>query len=125
MANSKTVKKDNTDFLMKIVYVVGLAFVIIALLTFLVGKNDQGNSGGYIIFHQGAGYLLLMVVFALIAAGAIIYGLNAYKRTQETKSLLVPFIVAVVFIVIAFGKGCTDKANNGVTGPRGTPTVNR
>lgn len=112
-----TENKDNTGLLMEIVYIVGLAFVLIALLTFLVGKNDAGNSGGYIIFHQGAWYIIGMILFCLIAAVAVRWGLRRYAATQEVGKLFLPFVIAVAFLALAFGKGCSDKANNNFRAP--------
>jgi uncharacterized membrane protein len=112
---AKVEKKDNTDMLMHIVYVVGLAFIFIALLVFLVGKNDEGHSGGYIIFHNGFWYVAGMVFFCLVAAACIVWGIRRYNASQETGKLVLPFILAVAFLVLAFGKGCTDKANNYTT----------
>jgi hypothetical protein len=115
-------QKDNTDFLMNIVYVGILAFIIIAIIAF-AGKDAEGHGGFQIIFNQGPLYIASMIFFALVAAGAAVFGISRYRKTQKTNSLVAPGIIMVIFLAIAFGKGCTDKANDGVTGPKGRPVT--
>lgn len=95
--------------------------LIIAFLVFGFGKNDEGHTGFQVIFHQGAWYITTMVFFALIGAGGLYFAYKIYDTTQEMGKSIIALIVGLVFFVIAFGKGCTDKANDGVTGPGGRP----
>lgn len=117
-------KKDNTNQLMNIVYIVAITFVIIAICTFLINK-DGGVSGWYVITHNGFGYIALMIFFSAVAAAAIVFGIKRYNKTQEGKSIIPYIVVAFIFLAIAFGKACTDKANNNVTGPGGAPTESK
>lgn len=97
--------------------------IIVGVSVFLFGENDQGNTGWEIISHQGGWYLSTMGLFAGAGLAMLYYGYKAYQKSQEAKSMIGPIIICFVFWCLTFGKGCTDKANDGVTGPKGRPTT--
>lgn len=95
-------------------------FIIVALVTFL-GKGGTTVSGWQIIANQTFGEWFWML-FASAIAGVVVWAyIKFYKKTQDSKGI-VPFAIAfMLFISIAFGKACTDKANEGVTSGKGRP----
>lgn len=98
------------------------AVILIALLVFGFGKNEWGHTGFEVVFHQGAWFLITMLFFFALAVAAAWYGWRVYSRTQEFFGVpLALAIVAIIFIGIAFGKGCDVKGSDGVTGPKGRP----
>lgn len=117
-----TSKQDKT--MGRIVLGVAAAFVLFALLVFGFGKNDYGHTGFQIIFSQGTWYVITMLLFFALAVAAAYGAFRVYNREQDlTLGVYALAVVAIVFLSIAFGKGCTDKDNDGVTGPRGRPVV--
>jgi hypothetical protein len=103
-----------------IVVCVAVAMVIFAFVVFLTSKNDAGHTGWQVITYQGAWYLTTMAFFALLGVASLVGGWLWYKKTEdEPNKALGGAIVAAIFFSIAFGKGCTDTANDGVTGPKG------
>ena len=101
--------------------VAGLAVIIIVAIIAFLGKGGTEVSGWQIITNQTFGEWFWML-FASAIAGVIVWAyIKYYKKTQDAKGM-VPFIVAfMLFVAIAFGKGCTDKANEGVTSGNGRP----
>lgn len=95
--------------------------ILVALIAFLFTGEP---TGWQVIFNQGAAYILSMFFFFAISLVAIYAAYRVYNKNQETTlGFWAAIVVAVVFIAIAFGKGCTDKANSGVTGPGGAPAA--
>jgi len=95
-------------------------FIVIATIVYL-SNSDGGSSGWQIVMNQ-TGNEWFWMIFASIVSGVVVWAYTKfYKKTQDTKSI-VPFAVAfALFFSIAFGKGCTDKANGGVTSGKGRP----
>lgn len=100
---------------------IGITVIIIIALIAFLGKGGTAVSGWQIITNQTFGEWFWML-FASAVAGAVVWAyIKFYKRTQDAKGM-VPFVIALMlFIAIAFGKGCTDKANEGVTSGNGRP----
>jgi hypothetical protein len=97
--------------------------LLIAAGIFLFTPNEYGHTGAQIIFSQGFWYLFWMGVFVLIALIAVVAAVRIYRKTGNANKLGLPIFIAIVFLGIAFGKGCTDKANDGVTSPAGRPVI--
>lgn len=94
-----------------------LAVILIIAAFAFFGKNshDDPTTGAQVIAHEGGGFWLGVVVCIIGAAAAIFLGIKRYNKTQDGNSLTPWIAAALLFIGIAFGKGCTDKANQGVT----------
>lgn len=105
--------KDNTSLLMKIVIGFIGAVAVFALVTFLAGGGAQ------VLGHEGAGFWISLVLFVAFAVLAGWLGYRRYTRTQDGIDTVPYLIVVAILLGIAFGKGCTDKANDGVTTAKG------
>jgi hypothetical protein len=108
-------KKVSDDKLMKIVFLAIAAFLVIGLTIFLFNR-DGGASGAEVLGKEGGGFWFTAILFAAIGSGAVYLAFNKFKTTQAK---IISLIVAAICLAIAFGKGCTDKANGGVTTSEG------
>lgn len=95
-------------------------FLIVAAIDFFFTKTG-GVNGWQIVFNQTANEWFWMIFFSALAGGVVWGYTKFYNKKQDTKGYR-PFAWAfIIFVSIAFGKGCTDKANGGVTSGNGRP----
>lgn len=100
--------------------------VVLILFVAVVAYLFTGNPTGWqVLKAQDGWYLATMLAFFAAGVYAIWRGIASYQKTQEAKSFRPAFIVFAIFCAIAFGKGCTDKTNSGVTAPSGRIETNR
>lgn len=99
--------------------VIGLSIMIIAAFIHFLVNADGGLSGWQILKREGAAFWIGILLAGVVAGGLTKFAMLRYRKTQEGMSVI-PIIVAIfIVIAIAFGKGCTDKANGGVTTEKG------
>src|SRR5690242_6917159 len=97
-----------------------VTFFIIAVSAFL-GKDEGGISGWQALGQQSAGFWVLASLLSLGAGVIVHFATKAIKKGSDSRITIPAFIVIGVFLSIAFGRACTDKANDGVTSPKGRP----
>ena len=113
--------RDSTDkkWAIPVIGIV-LLFIIIALVSFF-GKDEGGISGLQALQQEGTSFWIWAIVLSALSGIVGFFGLKAYDKEKDVK-IMKPFALAIViFLSIAFGKGCTDKANDGVTTEKGRP----
>lgn len=113
-------EKPGTSFLIG-----AAAILLFGVVYFLFSKNNAANphsvTGWEVIRNQNFSFWLWAIVFTALAA-AVIYFLNRYLiNGGDSKPFGNWWIVIAIFLSIAWGKACTDKANDGVTAPGYTP----
>lgn len=113
--------KDSTDKLWGLVTLaIVVLFLIIGISSFM-GSDEGGISGWQTLKQEGAGFWVSSIILSALSGIALFFGIKVYDKNRDVK-MLKPFLLAiVVFMSIAFGKGCTDKANDGVTTAKGRP----
>lgn len=101
--------------------VIGITVVLIIAMVAFLGKGGTEVSGWEILMNQTFNEWFWMVLASVIA-GLIVYAyIRYYRKTQDTKGITAFAAGFMIFVAIAFGKGCTDKANEGVTSGKGRP----
>lgn len=105
------------------VILVVAAMAIFAILTFLFTKDDhEGAITGVQALKQQTTEFWIWAIALTIGAGVlthfVVKKVKANAGYGVSYNVLIPIIV---FIAIAWGKGCTDKANDGVTAGKGRP----
>lgn len=108
--------KDNTSLLMKIAAGFIVAVLVFALITFLA------SGGAEVLGNEGAGFWIGLILFVAFALFVAYLGYRRYTKSQEGTDTIPYLIIVAIFLGIAFGKGCTDKANDGVTTSQGRVT---
>ena len=114
--------KENKVMAGVIVFV--LAAIIFAVTQFLFTKSGdyEGAITGVQALQQQTTEFWLNAIGWSVASGVALY--FAVKKIKKMAGFGVPLTVlvpAIIFIAIAWGKGCTDKANDGVTSGKGRP----
>lgn len=113
--------KDNV--LMKIVALAVLVMITVALFVFLFtkGVHEGAITGFQALDQQGTDFWIGAILFS-VGAGVITYfALRKSKNLGGFGLSLKWLIPVIVFVGIAWGKGCTDKDNDGVTAAGGRP----
>lgn len=112
--------KDSSDkFWGKVTLGIIAIMLVIAGVAFF-GKDDGDPISGWeALGRMGASFWAWAVVLS-VAAGAILsFGIKVYNKELDVK-VLRPFLFAtVLFLGLAWGKGCDVKTNGGVTAPKG------
>jgi hypothetical protein len=98
--------------------------LLISVLVFLFNA-DGGYSGWQILKQEGAGFWIVAIISVVIIYFLANAMVKRYEKTQEGGSTTAYLIAIAVFLAIAFGKGCTDKANGGVTTSQGRPAATK
>jgi hypothetical protein len=104
--------------------IVAAFFLLIGMLIFLFTKDNAANphsiTGIQALGQQGLSFWLWAIVFTALASAVAIW---AFKRfaTEDSSSFGNFWIIFGIFLAIAWGKGCTDKATDGVTSSKGRP----
>ncbi len=109
-----------TDWFL-IAVAVGL-MLIVGVIEFL-GKHGTITSGFEILMNQTANEWFWMI-FGSVFCGGLVYAFyKYYQKQQDVPGNMVRSFAAafMIFAGIAFGKACTDKANEGVTSGNGRP----
>jgi hypothetical protein len=108
-------KSFNVNWLFLIVPVI----IIAAAISFTFGKDGYGHgiTGAQALSYE-SGWFWFFVVLGILVAGALVYlALRNVRNEGKTSTTIVLIALAVVCFFGPFGKGCTDKANQGVTAP--------
>jgi len=101
--------------------VAGIFVIIVISIIAFLSKGGTTVSGWEILTNQTFGEWFWMIFASAVAGGVVWAYIKFYKKTQDSKGI-VPFAIAfMLFVAIAFGKACTDKANEGVTSGKGRP----
>ncbi len=100
--------------------------LLIAVCVFLFTKDNAANpysvTGWQVLGMQSFSFWLWAIFFTALA-GVGIWAANKYLiNGGDSKPFGNWWILIAVFLSIAWGKACTDKANDGVTAPGFTPT---
>jgi amino acid permease len=102
---------------------IGVAvMLVIGLIEFLT--NSDGGATGFEILANQTGSEWTRLIFGTLAIGVVVFLYRKfYEKKQDTRqeSLISLAVAIMLFAGIAFGKGCTDKANGGVTSGNGRP----
>lgn len=102
--------------------IIGITLIVVAgLIEFLFNKGNNLFTGWQILKNQTFGEWFRMFFFTILAAGTFYAFLKYYKKEQDTRGIKVFVFALMAFVAIAFGKACTDKANDGVTSGKGRP----
>jgi len=112
-------QKDNR--LMKIVFGFVAAAIVAAIAIFLFSRDPGGISGAETLGQEGASFWIWAVILTLASIASAVYGYRLFIKNQKPITIIVAAVVVVVLLAIAWGKGCTDKANDGVTTEHGRP----
>lgn len=113
-------KKDST---MRAV-IIGLAVILlISFNVFLFTKDcAECYTGWQILGMKGVSFWIWAIVLTALAAGVVFLIVRALRASGGVGISLNVLIPVVVFLSIAWGGVCTDKANNGVTTEKYKPT---
>ncbi len=105
--------------------IVASIILFIGVLIFLFTKDNAANpnsiTGWEVLGQQSFSFWLWAAFFSLLAGGVVAFLSKYFRADGDSKSFGVAWIVIGAFLAIAWGKGCTDKANDGVTAPQGRP----
>lgn len=113
--------KDSTDKLWGLVTLAIVVLFLIVGVSAFMGSDEGGISGWQTLKQEGSGFWISSIILSALSGVALFFGIKVYDKNRDVK-MLKPFLLAiVVFMSIAFGKGCTDKANDGVTTEKGRP----
>lgn len=115
--------KKNTDKTIIALIIFVSAVLIISLSVFLFQKDcAECYTGWQILGMQGLNFWGSAIFFTALAGGFTFFVVKKVINAGGVGVSLNWVIPIVVFISIAFGKACTDKANNGVTSEKFKPT---
>lgn len=102
-----------------------IAVVTVILLisgyTFFFDSDEGGITGWETLRQEGPNFWFGVIFGSVGAAIVIRYVINRVTKSGGVGVGYSALIAAVIFLSIAFGKGCTDKANDGVTTEKGRP----
>lgn len=111
-------KKDNGNLIGGIFLAV-LLIVCVCIYLFSGNSAADPTTGVDVLKAQGGGYFRSMIGWSVIGLVAAFIGWLLYHIKGRAGYLIIGIIVAIAFITVGVGKGCTDKANDGVTSPAG------
>lgn len=115
--------KKSTDKTIIAMIIFVSAVLIIGMSVFLFQKNcAECYTGWQILGMQGLNFWGSAIFFSVLGFGGIFF---LVKKVINAGGAGVPLswaIPIIIFFSIAFGKACTDKANNGVTSEKYKPT---
>lgn len=112
--------KDSSDKKWGIITLgVVVLMTIIASIAFL-GKSQGDLISGWEALNRIGGGFWTLAIGLTIGAGVLAYfGIKVYDKQRDV-SMLKPFLAGVVlFLALAWGKGCDVKQSGGVTGGKG------
>lgn len=112
----EAIKKNDT-----LQVALGVAIVVAIAIPVFLGRGGTVISGWQVLMNQSAGEWFRMILFSLLAGVVIFFWIRYHRKTQDGRNYRAFLWSAVIFISIAFGKACTDKANEGVTSANGRP----
>ena len=115
----RVIEKIKSNDTLQVVLFVSV-IILIAIPVFL-GRGGTVISGWKTLMNQTGSEWLRMIIFSLCAVAVIYVWIRYYKKKQDGTGYRAFLWGAVIFIAIAFGKACTDKANEGVTSGNGRP----
>ena len=103
--------------------IIGVAVILlISLNVFLFTKDcPECYTGWQILGMKGASFWIWAFVLTALAAGVMFLVVRALRASGGVGISLNVLIPIVVFLSIAWGGVCTDKANDGVTAEKYTP----
>lgn len=111
----------NENKLMTVVILLIIGIFAIAVNEFLFTKDCQECLTGWTVLKQEGwnfwGWALGLSALSGVATYFIVKKVKG-DGGYGSISMLIPVLI---LLSIAFGKGCTDKANNGVTTEKGNP----
>lgn len=102
-----------------------ITLIIVALMLVIAGVSFLGRdcdtciSGWETLKQEGPNFWWSAAIFSALAAAATWAFIFFYKKIREFKPVKPLLIAVIVFLAVAWGKGCTDKANNAVTTEKG------
>jgi hypothetical protein len=103
---------------------VGIVSAILLFSLLYWGLNGDGGITGFQVLARQKGGFWLGLIISVIAIGVLVYFMiRHYSKTQDGSSTTAFLIAIAIFMGIAFGKGCTDKANGGTTAGKGRPST--
>lgn len=95
--------------------------LLISGYTFFFDSDEGGITGWETLKQEGPNFWF-GVLFGSVGAAVVLHYL--VKKVTKSGGVGVGYgslIAVAIFLSIAFGKGCTDKANDGVTTEKGRP----
>lgn len=119
MKKIKDFIKNNKATAGMIALVAGI--LLVSGYTFFFDSDEGGVTGWETIKQEGPNFWF-GVLFGSVGAAVVIHYL--VKKLTKSGGVGVGYgslIAVAVFLSVAFGKGCTDKANNAVTTEKGRP----
>jgi hypothetical protein len=115
--------KKNTDKTIIALIIFVSAVLLISILVFLTGKDcPECYTGWQILGMQGLNFWGNAIFFSVLGFGATFFVVKKVINAGGVGVSLNWVIPIIIFFSIAFGKACTDKANNGVTSEKFKPT---
>ena len=100
------------------------AILVIALGTFLFTKDCETCITGLTALKLQGGDFWVWAIGLTALSSFILYRIiKAVKKSGGYGISISVLIPIIVFISIAFGRACTDKANNGTTSAKGNPNI--
>jgi uncharacterized membrane-anchored protein YitT (DUF2179 family) len=115
--------KESNKFMGWAVIILGAAILAISFYTFLFTKEtyEGAITGLQALQQQTTEFWIWAIILSALS------GVGVFFIAKKVKSLgghgvpLSVFIPIIIFLTIAWGKGCTDKQNDGVTAGKGRP----
>jgi FtsH-binding integral membrane protein len=99
-----------------------LLVAVLFVTEFLLGKEEGGITGLQALGQQAASFWILLALAGVAAFFIVKFAIKKYNREGADSGFMHPaLITAALLIGIASMKGCEDKANGGVTSPKGRP----
>lgn len=100
------------------------ALVLLGILTneFLFTKDcDTCITGAQALAQEGAGFWFFAITIPIVVA-VMVYFIFKYVDSQGGVGVSISILVIpLLFLAIAWGKGCTDKADGAVGTKKGRP----
>ncbi len=90
---------------------------IIGICIFLFSKDDAGLTGIQTLRLESTAFWVCAVICFILSVVFIVLGIRSNNTTGGSGKTVALFIIAAALLFGPFGKGCTDKANKGVTAP--------
>lgn len=98
--------------------------IVVGLSYFLFTKDShEGAITGWQAFQQmDASFWGWAIGLTALAGASFFLFAKIYDKVKDLGATRWMLIVGLIFLSIAWGKGCDVKSNDGVTSPKGRPT---
>ena len=113
----KISEKNGTIFGLGVI----LTIILIGIGTFLGRDCPECISGWETLKQEGPNFWWSAFAFSILGGASFWAFMHFYKKILDYGPVKPLLITCIIFLAIAWGKGCTDKANEAVTTEKGRP----